>query len=259
MATTIKTEEEIQILREGGRRLSEILKEISIVAQIGTIFKDLDKLAESLILKAGGLPSFKGYKSHGASEPFPASLCISANDGVVHGIPGEQKIKSGDVLKLDLGMRYPAKDGLYTDLAITMTFGSVSEDAQKLVRATKAATLLGIAQAQIGKRIGDIGAAVQKHLQDNKIGIIKDLAGHGVGYAVHEDPLIPNYGKPGTGEDIKEGMVLAIEVMTTLGNGQIELSEDGWTFRSRDRTLGAHFEHTIVITPGGPEIITAWP
>lgn len=258
LSITIKTEKEIQTLRDGGKRLSEILAEVVKAARPGTSFRDLDELAENLILKSGGLPSFKDYKSSGSSRVFPASLCVSVNDEVVHGLPGGRKIKLGDVLKLDLGLRYPP-DGLFTDLAVTLTFGEVPEEVRKLVRVTREATLLGIAKAKAGNRIGDISSAIQEHLWANKIGIVRDLAGHGVGYAVHEDPLIPNYGRPGAGEELQQNMVLAIEVMTTLGSGDIKLAEDGWTFRSQDGTTGAHFEHTVVVTFNEPEIITKWP
>ncbi len=253
MAATVKTKEEIEILRRGGKILAEILQELAQKTKPGISALELDRLAESLILKFGGEPAFKGY----GSPPFLATVCISVNEGVVHGIPTETKFKSGDVVKLDVGMKWPAgKTGLFTDTAVTVAVGKISAEEKKLLRVTKKATMLGIKQIRPGARIGDISSAIQKILDKEGVGIVRKLAGHGVGYEVHEDPLIPNYGKKGTGLEIVEDMVLAIEVMTTLGSGDVKVAPDNWTFESSDGTTGAHFEHTVVVTKKGVEILT---
>ena len=253
LTVTIKTKQEIELLRKGGKILAGILKELAAKTKTGVSALELNGLAEGLILKSGGEPAFKGY----GSPPYPATLCISVNDAVVHGIPTDDKFKDGEVVKLDIGMKWPAgKNGLFTDMAVTVTIGKISADKKKLLRATKKAMMLGIKQVRLGKRIGDISSAIQKILDKEGIGIVRKLAGHGVGYEVHEDPLIPNYGKKGTGIELKEGMVLAIEVMTTLGSGDVKISSDGWTFESADGATGAHFEHTVVVTKNGAEILT---
>ncbi|MDP3710418.1 MAG: type I methionyl aminopeptidase [bacterium] len=249
----IKSKEELEALREGGKILAKILKEVAAEVKPGIKAKELNRLAESLILKSGGDPAFKGYSSKHDLSPFPAALCVSINEEVVHGIPTDRKIKEGDLVKLDLGFKYR---GFFTDTALTLGVGKISREAKNLSMVTKEATDLGISRVKAGVRIGDISSVVQKHLDKNHIGIIRDLAGHGVGLEVHEEPLIPNHGEAGTGSEIKEGMVLAIEVMTTLGSGKIKLAKDGWTYISADGTLGAHFEHTVVVTKKGAEILT---
>ena len=257
MATTIKTKEEIEILRKGGKILAEILKELAEKTKLGVSALELDRLAEGLILKSGGEPAFKGYELQSSSFPFPSALCVSINQVVVHGIPTDEKFKNGDIVKLDIGLKWPAgKGGLFTDTAVTVAVGKISVEEKKLLRATKKATMTGIKQVKPGKRIGDISSAIQKILDKERIGIVRKLAGHGVGYEVHEDPLVPNYGKKGTGIELKEGMVLAIEVMTTLGSGDVRMAPDGWIFESVDGTTGAHFEHTVVVTEEGVEILT---
>lgn len=249
----IKSLKELKALREGGKILAKILKEVAAEVKPGVKAEELNRLAESLILKSGGEPAFKGYSSKHDLSPFPDALCVSINEGVVHGIPTARIIKEGDLVKLDLGLKYK---GFFTDTALTAGVGKISEEAERLSDVTKEATYLGINQVKAGARIGDIGSAIQKHLDKNKIGIIRDLAGHGVGLEVHEEPLIPNYGEAGTGPELKEDMVLAIEVMTTLGSGKIKLAEDGWTYVSADNTYGAHFEHTVVVMKEGVEILT---
>lgn len=265
MSVTVKTKEEIGILREGGKRLAEILAAVAKAAKPGVSTLDLDRLSESLIFKSGGQPSFKGYRGRSEKKPFPAVLCTSLNDELVHGIPKQENIlQEGDILGLDLGMQWPDRQkskiknqkGLYTDMAVTIGIGKISEEAEFLLRVTKEALEIGVGVIRSGIRIGDIGHAVQKHLAKNKLGIIRDLAGHGVGYAVHEEPLIPNFGQPGTGLEIKEGMVLAIEPMATLGNWKIKPASDGWTFKTVDGSLAAHFEHTVVVTENGVEVLT---
>lgn len=259
MIMIIESSEQLKALRKGGKTLAEILQKVAAETKPGVKAEELNRLAESLILKFGGKPAFKGYKSKKDVNPFPASLCVSTNEGVVHGIPTRRKLREGDLVKLDLGIKWPSDKGLFTDMALTVGVGKISKEAERLSVATKEAMYLGISQIRAGARIGDIGSSIQKHLDKNKIGIIKDLAGHGVGLEVHEEPLVPNYGEPGKGLELLEGMVLAIEVMTTLGSGKIKLADDGWTYVSADNTLGAHFEHTVVVTEKGAEILTIMP
>ena len=254
VAITIKTEDEIRRLREGGKRLAAVLERLEAAAKSGVSTLELDELALRLIVANGGIPIFKGYKIREAKTPFPASICTSINDEIVHGIPREDRIlKEKDVLGIDIGMRW---DGLVTDTAITVGIGRAASEAERLIRATKEALDAGIAAVKPGAGIGDIGSAVARHLKKARLGIIRDLAGHGVGYELHEEPLIPNYGRPGTGVSLERGMVLAIEPMATLGDWQITLDDDEWTFRTVDGSLAAHFEHTVAVTKIGAEILT---
>lgn len=257
MAGSIKSKEEIAILREGGKRLAEILEKVAKAVKPGVSTSELDGLAEGLIFAYQGTPSFKGYKIRETKIPYPGSLCASVNDEVVHAIPRRERIlKEGDIIGLDIGMRYPTQNGLYTDAAVTVGVGEISVEADKLIRLTKEALETGIKMVRAGARVGDIGHAVQKFLENNKLGVVRDLAGHGVGHAVHEEPLIPNYGKPGSGPELKEGMVIAIEPMATLGGWRVVLDDDEWTFRSADGSLAAHFEHTVAVTKDGAEVLT---
>lgn len=256
---TFKTKEEIEILREGGKRLAGILQKVVVAAKPGVSAFDLDRLAEELIFSSGGEPAFKGYKIKGVKTSYSSSLCVSINDEVVHGIPRKDKIlKEKDIVGLDIGMKWPAEknQGLFTDMAVTIGIGKISAKAEKLIRVTKEALDVGIEAIRPGARIGDISHAVGEHLKKNNLGIIRDLAGHGVGYELHEEPLIPNYGKSGTGPELKEGMVIAIEPMATLGDWRITLDDDEWTFRTVDGSLAAHFEHTVAVTKKGAEILT---
>jgi methionyl aminopeptidase len=260
MAISVKTKKDLEILREGGRRLAGILQKIAASANPGVSTFDLDKLAENLIFESGGTPSFKGYKIRETRIAYPGSLCVSVNDEVVHSIPRADKIlKKGDVVGLDIGMQWPynkSQIGLYTDMAVTIGIGKISKEADKLIRATRDALDLGIKTVGPGATVGDIGHAVQKYLEKYNFGIIRDLAGHGVGYAVHEEPLIPNYGNRGIGPEFREGMVIAIEPMATLGDWRIKLDDDEWTFRTADGSLSAHFEHTLAVTKNGASILT---
>lgn len=266
MAVTIKSEKEIEILRQGGHRLAGILKEVVEAVKPGISAFALDRLAESLILKCGGTPSFKGHKSK-KGIPYPASICVSLNDEIVHAIPNKNKIlKDGDVVSLDIGMAWPtnvilssklqAPSSLYTDMAVTLGVGKISQDAERLIRGTKEALDVGIKAIKPNIKIGDVGYVVQRHLESRGLGVIRTLAGHGVGYEVHEDPLVPNFGEPGMGLKIRPGMVLAIEPMATLGEVGIVLEKDGWTFRTQDGSLSAHFEHTMAVTKSGVEVLT---
>lgn len=254
MAITIKTEDEIRRLREGGKRLAAVLDRLALAAKPGVSTLELDELAERLIAAHGGIPIFKGYKIREARAPFPASICASINDEIVHGIPrGERILKEKDVCSIDVGMRW---DGLVTDTALTLGIGKTSPEAERLIRTTREALDAGIAAVRPDAAVGDIGNAVARHLKKARLGVIRDLAGHGVGYELHEEPLIPNYGRPGTGARLEKGMVIAIEPMATLGDWQIALDDDEWTFRTVDGSLAAHFEHTIAVGRDGAEVLT---
>jgi len=263
MAITIKSSEEIEILREGGKRLAKILAKVIGAAKAGISTWELDRLAENLIFESGGKPSFKGYKLKEARVPYPCTLCTSINDEVVHAIPQKNRfLQEEDIVGLDIGMRWPAGQiqnlGLFTDMAVTVGIGKISSKAEQLVNLTKEALDIGIKAVRPRAQVGDIGYAIQKHLEKYNFGIVRDLAGHGVGYQVHEEPLIPNYGERDTGPELKEGMVLAIEPMATLGDWKVELQDDEWTFKTRDGSLAAHFEHTVAVTKKGVEILTAF-
>lgn len=249
----LKSKEEIEILKEGGQKLAGILNELKKEVRPGITTLDLEKIAVDLIAESGGEGAFFRYKPAGATKPFPANLCVSLNEEIVHGIPGETEIMPGDVVSLDLGIKYK---GLITDHAITIAVEPVSPRVKKLLEVTEEALKRGIAAAQPGFRTGDIGEAIEKYVKKEGFGIVRDLAGHGVGYSVHEDPSVPNYGKAGEGEELLPGTVIAIEPMITMGSEDIDVLPDDWTIITADGSLSAHFEHTIVVTEDGPEIIT---
>ena len=244
---TLKTQEEIQIIAEGGKILAAALKELEKLAKPGITTMELDRAAEAFILSKGAKPAFKGYAG------FPYSLCVSINENIVHGFPSSYVLKSGDLVKLDLGVLYK---GFNTDSAITVAVGDVSFEAKRLVNVTKKSLRLGIKKAKIGNTIGDIGNTIQRFVEDQGFGVVRDLCGHGIGKEVHEDPKVPNFGKRGGGEKLVEGMVICIEPMVTAGNYVIRKSDDGYGFATRDNSLAAHFEHTIAITAKGPRILT---
>ena len=249
----IKNTKELDILREGGKRLAAVLVEAAKAAKDGITTKELDELAEKLILKTGGKPSFKGYKVHGAPMPYPGTICISINEEVVHGIASDRKLKNGDIVGLDIGMWYGC---LCTDTAMTLAVGPPSGGATALISATKKSLEVGIAQVRPGAKLGDIGFAIQRYLEKEGFGVVRELVGHGVGKAVHEEPEIPNWGKKGEGDELSEGMVIALEPMTTEGNFKVKLAKDGWTWVTRDGSRSAHFEHTLVVTKTGAEVLT---
>jgi methionyl aminopeptidase len=251
----IKSKEEIAILKEGGRRLASLLLELALNAKIGVSSLDLDNLAFSIIEKNGDKPSFLNYKARGSKVAYPASVCISVNDEVVHGVPNinPRIFKEGDIVSIDGGIIH---NGLFTDSAITVPVGKISEADQKLLNITKESLYVGIKEARVGNFTGDIGFAIENFVKPHGYGIIRELAGHGVGYAVHEDPFIPNYGKKGEGSKLFSGMVIAIEPMLNIGKSEIILASDGFTYKTRDGSKSAHFEHTVAILDNGPEILT---
>jgi methionyl aminopeptidase len=252
---SIKTKEEIEVLAKGGKILANILKRVGETAQIGVSTKELDEMAEKLILEAGGIPAFKGY---GEPDPFPATLCTSVNEAIVHSIPSDYKLKDGDVIGLDIGMKWPAQDGLFTDHAITVAIGDTKAENLELMRVTKECLNKAISILKPGMYINDIGRAIEEYVKSQgDYGIIRDLVGHGVGHKVHEEPKIVNFATKENGAEIKEGMVLAIEPMITLGTHKIKVDSNGWDIITQDRSISAHFEHTVAITKTGNKIITS--
>ena len=250
-----KTEEQIQHLRTAGKALAEVLREIATLVAPGVSTAELDLAAQKAIEAHGAVSAFFGYKPEGAKTAFPATLCVSINEEVVHGIPSETRIlKEGDTVSLDLGLSYK---GFFVDSAITVCVGEGDAQAKKLISATRDATLSGIAAARVNNHIDDIGAAVSRTAKAAGFAVVEDLGGHAVGKAVHEKPFIANFGNPGEGEKIVEGMVLAIEPMLCEGSPKIILAKDNWTYAMRDQKRAAHFEHTILVTKDGPEILTA--
>jgi methionyl aminopeptidase len=244
----LKSERELDMMRKAGGITAQILEEMVQMIKPGITTFDIDEYAEKRIYELKAVPAFKGY--HG----FPASVCISVNEEVVHGIPSKKKIlKDGDIVGLDFGVSY---EGWYGDSARTVAVGSISPEAQKLVDATRESLRRGIEQCRDGNRVFDIGHAVQKYIEDFGYGVVREFVGHGIGRALHEDPQVPNYGPKGKGLALKVGMVLAIEPMINAGSHEVKVLKDGWTAVTVDRSLSAHFEHTVAITPKGPEILT---
>ena len=254
----IKSDQEIDDIREGGKILSDILTELVSLVKPGVTTGELDTLAEKRMREAGGEPSFKNYRSDSHTPPFPSTVCTSINTEVVHAPADPSRpVREGDLLKLDIGLRYK---GLCTDMAVTVGVGEISEEAKKLISVTKESMLLGVAKALPGGWISDIGKAVVKFVRNNKYSTVKDLVGHGVGKYVHEDPRIPNYfDREMDPVRIKKGMVLAIEPMVNVGDDEVRILPDGWTIVTADGALSAHFEVTIAINDTGYEIMTPVP
>ena len=250
----IKTKEEIEILKEGGKRLAAVLYKVKEIVKPGISTRDLDDYAFKLIKEMGDEPAFLNYRPKGTDSAYPASLCVSVNNEVVHGIPNSKKIlQEGDIVSLDLGLKHK---NLFTDMAITVGVGEISASSQKLMKITEQALQVGINAAQGGNRVGDISYAIESFVRPHKYGIVEVLSGHGVGKAIHEDPYIPNFGKAGVGAKLVPGMVIAIEPMLNNGTKNVVLDKDGYTFHTADAKRSAHFEHTILITEGEPEILT---
>lgn len=255
MAIRIKTKEDIATLREGGKRHAAILQKVAEHVRPGIATIELDKIAHDLIRADGDIPSFLNFSPQGAKFPFPGSICVSVNDEIVHGIPGNRILKTGDIVKLDLGLTH---DKLITDAAITVAVGTPSKANEELMYHTEKALEAGIRAAKGGATVSDIGEAIERYLLGHNINIMDDLCGHGVGYSVHEDPYVPNYAwDEGKKITLVPGMVLAIEPITTLGDGKMELSDDGFTYVTKDGSTACQFEHTILITKGEPEVLTA--
>jgi len=250
-----KTQEEIAILHEGGRKLAKILRMTAEQTKVGVSTDFLNDYAHDLMAKEGGKSAFYKYTPYGAKRPYPASICISINDEIVHGIPNENPkiIQDGDIVGLDAGLTYK---GLITDHAVTVAVGEVSKESRNLLSRTKEALQAGIKQAVIGNKVGDISHAIERVADSAGLYVIEGLTGHGVGYKVHEEPYVPNSGHAGTGETLVEGLVIAIEPMFSLGTTEIKVAKDGYTYLTKDGSLSAQFEHTIAITKDGPIVLT---
>lgn len=245
----LKSKEEIEIMRESALVVSRTLGLIAEKIGPGITPLELDKIAHEYILDQGAVPGFLGFNG------FPNSLCISLNEAVVHGIPGDKPFKEGDIVSIDCGA---VKNGFYGDHAYTFAIGEISDEAYKLLKVTKESLYLGIEQMVLGNRIGDIGYAIQKHAEKENYGVVRELVGHGLGKQMHEDPQVPNYGKRGRGKKIQNGMVLAIEPMINIGTKDILLLEDDWTIVTADNKYSAHFEHDIAVVDGKPDILSTF-
>lgn len=246
----LKSKEEIELLRKSNQIVVHILKALRKIIKPGITTLELDSYAEEQIRKKGAIPAFKGYRG------FPANLCVSVNEQLVHGIPNSRRLKEGDVVSLDLGV---VRSGFYGDAAITVPVGKISQEAARLLDVTQNALYKGIEQAKAGGRLHDISHAIQSWVEGNGFSVVRDFVGHGIGRNLHEEPQIPNFGLPNRGVQLKAGMVLALEPMVNVGTWKVKVEPDGWTVVTMDGSLSAHFEHTIAITEDGPDILTLIP
>jgi methionyl aminopeptidase len=247
MGIIIKSDAEIAAMRQAGRIVATILEVLSRQVKPGLKTKELDIIAVRELSRLGARPSFKGYRG------FPANLCVSVNDEIVHGIPGERVLNEGDIVSLDFGAIY---QGFQGDAAVTMAVGEISPEAKQLIEATQGSLEAGIAAACPGATLGDVSAAIQSYAESRGYSIVREYTGHGIGRAMHEDPQIPNFGLPGTGPKLKKGMTLALEPMLNVGDWHTRLADDHWTVLTADGSLSAHFEHTIAVTDAEPEVLT---
>jgi methionyl aminopeptidase len=239
----LKTQDEIETMAKASKLVAETLQALQQEIRAGMTTDDLDRLAETFIRQRGGIPAFKGYRN------YPKTLCASVNEQVVHGIPSKRVLKDGDIIGLDLGA---IVDGFYGDSAVTVPIGTIPARVMQLLRVTEEALYKGIEQAVVGNRLSDISHAVQRHAEAAGFSVVTDFVGHGIGRQLHEEPQVPNYGKPGQGPRLQVGMVLAIEPMVNMGASGVQILDDQWTAVTRDGSLSAHFEHTIAIQPSGP-------
>jgi methionyl aminopeptidase len=245
----LKTNEEIELMRVANHLVGATLAEVAKHIEPGVTTRELDKVGDTFIRDHGGIPLFKGYKG------FPNALCISVNENVVHGIPGDYRLKDGDVVSLDCGVK---KDGYCGDSAYTFEVGEVKPEIKKLLQTTKEALYVGIHAAVEGKRIGDIGNAIQHYCEDRGYSVVRDLVGHGIGKEMHEAPEVPNYGKKGYGPLLRSGMCIAIEPMINMGKKNVKVEKDGWTIRTADCRPSAHFEHTVAVRQGKADILSTF-
>jgi len=247
---TLKTREEIEKMRAAGRVVAAALTELAGRVVPGETTLDLDRLAEAVIRGHGAIPSFKGYKG------YPNATCIAVNEEVVHGIPGPRALEEGDIVGIDLGA---ILDGYHADSAITVPVGKASPEAQRLLKVTREALFVGIRMAVDGNHLTDVSHAIQRYVGSHQFSVVRELVGHGIGRAMHEEPQVPNFGKPGRGPRLEAGMTLAIEPMVNAGGYEVETLRDGWTIVTKDRSLSAHFEHTVAVMENGPDILTLRP
>jgi methionyl aminopeptidase len=250
----LKSDEELELMRQAGRIVAEVLALMREQVRPGVTTLELDALAEEEIRRQGAIPSFKGYPNNiPNSKPFPATICASINDELVHGIPGGRRLREGDIVSVDCGAIY---QGYHGDSAITVPVGQITPEAQALLRTTEEALYLGIAQARVGKRIGDVATAIQEHVESHGYSVVREYTSHCIGREMHEGFSFPNVGKPGRGMKLRRGMTIALEPMVNAGDWRTRLLNDGWTVSSRDGSLSAHFEHTIAVVNGEARILT---
>lgn len=248
----LKTKEQIETMRRASAIVAEVLIRLKEEVRPGVSTADLDALAETMTLERGGKPAFKGYRV--GTRIFPASLCTSINDEVVHGVPSAERVlHAGDVIGIDFGVCY---EGFFGDSAVTVAVGAVDEESLRLLRVTEESLWAGIHEVRIGNRIGDVSAAIQERVERDGFTVVREFVGHGIGRNLHEDPAVPNYGRKDRGERLREGMVLAIEPMVNAGSPEIRIKEDGWTAVTRDGQRSAHFEHSVAVTLAGPVVLT---
>ena len=245
-----KSPAELERMRAANALVADVLAELAGMVAPGITTKDLDAAAEKLVRDGGAEPAFKGYRG------YPSTLCASVNEQVVHGIPSNRSLGEGDIISLDMGVKL---NGFYGDSAVTVPVGRVSDEAATLLRITRESLEKGIAQVRLGGRISDIGHAIQQHVEAHGFSVVREFVGHGIGQRMHEEPQIPNYGEPGRGPRLTEGMVLAIEPMVNAGRAAVKVLADGWTAVTRDASLSAHFEHTVAVTKDGPMVMTLRP
>ncbi len=243
----LKSPEEIEKMRLSNQLVAQVIRAVGEQIQPGVTTLELDQLAETMIRRAGAKPAFKGYQG------FPATICASVNEQVVHGIPNRQPLRQGDILSVDVGVRL---DGFFGDMAVTLPVGTVSGEAERLLQATQGALAAAVDRMRDGSRLGDVSHAIQEYAESRGYNVVTKFVGHGIGRTLHEAPQVPNFGRPGTGQRLYVGLVLALEPMLNCGTGDVEVLEDNWTVVTKDRKLSAHFEHTVAITETGPEILT---
>ncbi len=243
----LKSQEEIEKIAESCRIVADTIEAIRFMVTPGLTTRDVESFADTRIRELGGMPAFKGYRG------YPASICTSVNDEVIHGIPSKRFLQEGDILSIDLGVY---KDGFYGDGAVTIPVGKIVPALERLLRVTEESLYIGIMNAIVGNRVSDISYAIQRHVESNGFSVVKAFVGHGIGRELHEDPQIPNFGSPGRGPRLREGMTLAIEPMVNLGSHEVVVLNDGWTAVTSDGKPSAHFEHTVLVTPDEPRILT---
>jgi len=242
-----KSEEEIRIMKRSNQIVAKILTELGLMIKPGIRTKDLNEYAERRTREMDAVPAFKGYRG------YPASLCTSINEEIVHGIPSSRTLRSGDIISLDFGVVY---DGFYGDAAVTYPVGEITPQVEKLIATARESFAMGVAKIKEGNRLSDISYAIQSHVESQGFSVIRSFVGHGIGFSLHEEPQIPNFGSPGRGPKLKPGMVLAIEPMIAIGNWEVEILSDNWTAVTKDRSLSAHYEHTVALTQNGVEILS---
>jgi methionyl aminopeptidase len=251
MDLELKSPRELDVMRRAGAIVAEVLGKLAEAVAPGVTTLDLDRIAEEVTRKRKAVPAFKGYEV--AGRVFPASLCVSINEEVVHGIPSNRVLREGDIVGLDFGV---ILDGYYGDAAVTVPVGKVSAEAERLMKGTRESLWEGISNMKPGKRVGDLSHAIQKRAELDRLAVVREFVGHGIGRRLHEEPQVPNFGEPGKGRLLREGMVLAIEPMLNLGAAGVYVKDDGWTAVTRDGSLSAHFEHSVAVTSNGPIVLT---